>query len=313
MKKVIQYILEFHRNYFSYSKYISVGIFISVLIVFNYSVDFENSTIDKYYGKSIRMVFYFLTHAFAYYGVLLILWMHDKTKVHFTVKFWVKSLLGLLILGVDRGIFPFIMNFVLSDVPAVAYRFYFKLLFNFYGIFTIAGSLFLLKLIFDRNNHEGLYGLSSNKTNINAYFVLLALMIPVVYIGTYFPGFLEYYPTYKRSGGFRFASFYQIGKWLSVLIYEFFYLIDFLNTELLFRGFLIIGLSKLIGKNTVLPMVACYAVLHFGKPWGETVSSVFGGYILGILALYSRNIWGGVFIHGGIALLMEFFAFWRQP
>jgi len=56
-------------------------------------------------------------------------------------------------------------------------------------------------------------------------------------------------------------------------------------------------------------MVAAYAVLHFGKPLGESIGSIFGGYILGIIALYSRNIWGGVFVHGGIALLMEIFAF----
>jgi membrane protease YdiL (CAAX protease family) len=79
-----------------------------------------------------------------------------------------------------------------------------------------------------------------------------------------------------------------------------------------FRGFLVIGLSKLLGKNVILPMAATYVVLHFGKPMGETISSVLGGYILGIIALYSRNIWGGVFIHGGIAFLMEVFAFWRN-
>jgi hypothetical protein len=59
-------------------------------------------------------------------------------------------------------------------------------------------------------------------------------------------------------------------------------------------------------------MAAAYAVLHFGKPMGEAISSVFGGYILGIIALYGRNIWGGVFIHGGIAFLMEVLAFLRQ-
>ena len=90
------------------------------------------------------------------------------------------------------------------------------------------------------------------------------------------------------------------------------YISDFLSTELFFRGLLVIGLSKMLGKNVVLPMVAAYATLHFGKPMGETISSVFGGYILGIIALYSRNIWGGVFIHGGIAFLMEVFAFLRM-
>ncbi len=67
-----------------------------------------------------------------------------------------------------------------------------------------------------------------------------------------------------------------------------------------------------MGKNVILPMAATYAVLHFGKPIGETISSIFGGYILGVIALYSRNIWGGVFIHGGTAFFMEAFAFLKQ-
>jgi membrane protease YdiL (CAAX protease family) len=56
-------------------------------------------------------------------------------------------------------------------------------------------------------------------------------------------------------------------------------------------------------------MAATYAVLHFGKPMGETISSFFGGYILGVLALYTRNIWGGVFIHVLLAFGMEVFAY----
>jgi len=92
------------------------------------------------------------------------------------------------------------------------------------------------------------------------------------------------------------------------VIFEMVYVSNFLTTELLFRGFLVIGMVKYLGKDAILPMVACYAVLHFGKPLGETISSVFGGYILGVIAFYSKNIWGGVFIHGGIALLMELFS-----
>ncbi len=35
-----------------------------------------------------------------------------------------------------------------------------------------------------------------------------------------------------------------------------------------------------------------YVALHYGKPAGETISSFFGGYILGVLAYQSKNIWG---------------------
>ena len=100
-------------------------------------------------------------------------------------------------------------------------------------------------------------------------------------------------------------------EYATVAIYEFCYGIGFIAVELFFRGFLVIGLVSLLGKDVILPMAATYVFLHFGKPAGEAISSFFGGYILGVIALYSGNIWGGVFVHVGIAWLMEAMA-WFQ-
>ena len=91
-------------------------------------------------------------------------------------------------------------------------------------------------------------------------------------------------------------------------IFEFFYGLDFGSVELIFRGALVIGLSSLMGRSAILPMVVTYAFLHFGKPMAETIGSIFGGYILGVIAYYSRNILGGCVIHIGVALLMEVMA-----
>jgi membrane protease YdiL (CAAX protease family) len=59
-------------------------------------------------------------------------------------------------------------------------------------------------------------------------------------------------------------------------------------------------------------MVGLYVALHFGKPAGETIGSFFGGYILGVLAYKSKNIWGGIIAHMGIAWLMELFAYLQK-
>ncbi|HKM92865.1 MAG TPA: CPBP family intramembrane glutamic endopeptidase [Prolixibacteraceae bacterium] len=312
MKKIIGYLKLFHVEYFNWVLYLFVALFIAALIAFNYYFDFEDSYIDSFYGKHVRALLFFAYHALAFYGVLLIIWLHDKSKMKITWQFLLKSAIGLAILGFDRSVFPFISKLVLNNFNRVDYRFYFKILYNLYGLFTIGFALFLVKLFFDPKGGDGLYGLKFRNAGIKPYWIMLAIMVPVVFIGTYLPGFLEYYPTFKRSGGGEFASFHALPQAVGIVLYEIAYLFDFLNTELFFRGFLVIGLSKMLGKNVVLPMAATYAVLHFGKPMGEAISSVFGGYILGIIALYSRNIWGGVFIHGGIALLMELFAFWRQ-
>ena len=93
------------------------------------------------------------------------------------------------------------------------------------------------------------------------------------------------------------------------LIYELFYGFDFLGVEMIFRGFMVIGLARWLGKEAIMPMVAVYCILHFGKPMPEAISSIFGGFLLGILAYRSKSVLGGVMIHISIALGMEFFAF----
>lgn len=312
MKKFLEYFRDFHRSYFDVRLYVFTALFIAVLILFNYTFDFEDSYIDSFYGKVVRMLFFFLYHALAYYGVLLIIQFFGKEKLHLSARFWMKSLAGLMILGFDRGVYPFVSDLLLSDIPHQVYRFYFKVLYNAYGLLTIVLPVGLLMCLFDRHSREGLYGLRLKKVDFKAYGILLLLMMPVLLLATCLPDLLDYYPTYERAGGKSFSVYYDVTEWIAKVVYEMVYLLDFVNTELLFRGLLIIGLSKMLGKNVVLPMVAAYAVLHFGKPLGETISSVFGGYILGIIALYSRNIWGGIFLHGGIALLMEIFASWRK-
>jgi hypothetical protein len=64
-------------------------------------------------------------------------------------------------------------------------------------------------------------------------------------------------------------------------------------------------MAKVLGREAVLPMVAAYVFIHFGKPPGEAISSFFGGFILGIHSLSKKNIFGGIVIHVGIAFLME--------
>jgi hypothetical protein len=312
MKKILGYFSEFHKGYFNLKLYVVFSLFVGILIALNYKFNIENSFIDSYSGRYIRILLYFGIHALAYFGTLFLIWVHDRNKINFTWHFWLKSIIGLLILGVDRSIFPMISKIVLNGLPHEIYGFYYKILFNSYGLITIMFALVFMKFLFDRKEDFGLYGLRFNKVDYRPYLIMFLIMVPIIYIATYLPDFLNYYPTYKRTGGARFANYYGFSETVSKIYYESVYLIDFLNTELFFRGFLVIGLSKLLGKNVVLPMAATYAVLHFGKPMGETISSVFGGYILGIIALYSRNIWGGVFLHGGIAFLMEVFAFWRH-
>ncbi len=74
---------------------------------------------------------------------------------------------------------------------------------------------------------------------------------------------------------------------------------------------MVIGMANVLGRGAVMAMASVYCLLHFGKPAGEAISSIFGGYILGVVAYETRSIWGGIIVHMGIAWLMETVAYLR--
>ena len=98
---------------------------------------------------------------------------------------------------------------------------------------------------------------------------------------------------------------------MTLAIYEVFYMSAFIVVEVLYRGVLIFTMVRFLGKYAVFPMIVVYCLLHFGKPLNETISSFFGGFVLGVLAIQGKNIYGGIAIHMGIALLMEIFVYIR--
>ena len=110
----------------------------------------------------------------------------------------------------------------------------------------------------------------------------------------------------------HFDGVFALPAWGHTLIYETAYIIfGFLMVELIFRGALVVGMASMLGRAAVLPMIAVYVTLHFGKPVLETISAFFGGYFLGALVFQTRHIWGGVIIHMGIALFIELIRFFH--
>ncbi len=138
------------------------------------------------------------------------------------------------------------------------------------------------------------------------YGLMLLLMVPLIAWASFRADFLHTYPRY-RPGVLEAAGLLR-PLW-SVGAYQLSYVIQFVALEIFFRGFMVMALARYLGGGAVFPMVAVYCCLHFLKPLPETVGSIFGGYILGVVALYSRSTLGGMMVHIGVALLMEFFAF----
>lgn len=165
--------------------------------------------------------------------------------------------------------------------------------------------LFLFYLYYEKQK-SSFYGFTSANINLKPYWILLLLMMPLVFAASFDESFQNQYPSLKDNTA---AAYLGWPNWVTFLIFELAYGFDFVSVELMFRGFIVIGMVKVLGRGAILPMVVTYAFYHYGKPPGEAISSIFGGYILGVIAYETRSILGGIIVHIGVAWMMEFFAF----
>lgn len=147
---------------------------------------------------------------------------------------------------------------------------------------------------------QPLYGFK--RTNIKPYLWLLLMLLPFIVLASLTKDFQKMYPMATKTLN---VAKIEEGRAGYASVFEFFYGLNYVNTEFFFRGFLILALSRWLGYGAILPVAAFYLTIHIGKPLGETISSLFGGIILGVLVLETRSIWGGVLIHVGIAFAME--------
>ncbi len=162
---------------------------------------------------------------------------------------------------------------------------------------------------FGEKKHHFYYGLAPKTLDYKPYLMMLAIMLPLIAIASFNPGFLRQYPMFKATDAYLW---FGVPEWFTTALYELVYGLDFITVEFLFRGFMVIGMSSILGRSAILPMAAAYCFIHFGKPPGEAISSIVGGTILGIIALETKSIWGGIMVHIGIAWMMELAAFLQK-
>ncbi|MBC7447543.1 MAG: CPBP family intramembrane metalloprotease [Hymenobacteraceae bacterium] len=308
MRKIIGLLRAHLADDFRPTYYGLTALFLGAAIALNYRYDFEDSVIDAYYGREIRILWYGLFYALAYFGtVALDVWTAPVGVGAGYVRqprFWLLSLAALAILGLDGGFYYH--RPVAETLFSPATRTWgYQVLVNLNSLLTILLPCALLYR-WHPDRTAGFFGLTTRHVDLRPYVGLLLVMVPLIGWASFQPDFLRTYPAYERNEA---AAVWGISELLPALGFELAYGWDFIATELVFRGLLVIGLAHVMGRRAVVPMVVTYAFLHFGKPLGETIGSVFGGYILGVIALRTRNIWGGVAIHLGVAWLMEAAAF----
>ena len=310
MRKILAYVLRHHREHYDRKLYLTIALFLAICIAVNYWLNFEDDIIDPFHGKPIKWLWLFLFQAFPFIGVCFILYAFGKCRNWLTDReFWLKLVICMGLLALDRSFYGW--DTVFKGIPYSHAYFMIRCLNRLSGFIIIVLPLLLIGHWLEKEDKR--YGLQWHKFDYKPYLQLLAIAGVLIGIGSFLSELNQYYPRYLKSGAGAFLNAYpDIPKSFTVIAYELAYGSDFISVEMIFRGFMILAFTRTLGGYAVFPMVAAYAFLHFGKPVSETISSVFGGYVLGVITLYSRNIWGGVLIHLGIAWLMELFGWLHQ-
>lgn len=307
MKNIFRYLREYLRDNFHPGLFGLLGLFLAGAIYFNYFMhphNFERDVLDQHYGEPI----YFLTNLIYYaipylVGALAVAAFGRGFGFFKKPGFW---LVLLVFCGAQAGDSWFHW-YNLTDEPETRYyarKMFSKLVrFSFYVV--PIGIYFLIR----RKKMTSFHGLTLKGFDKKPYLIMMLIMTPLLIWASFDPSFLRAYPTFTPGSE---AVHWGVPLWVTFGSYEFLYALTFLGLELLFRGFMIFEMEKYLGEKVVIPMVCVYCTLHFGKPMMECISSIFGGFLLGVIALKSRSVYGGVWVHIFIALGMDILAFLQE-
>ncbi len=288
MRYIWSHVWAFAVQDFALRRYSLALCWISLLAAFNYAIGYEEDILAPLEGTWRGYAGYAAMYALAYVPVALLQPLPRRA--------WPWAALGLAVLVIDAG-FQGYRTLAEAQPTAEGYVVVWVIAQQAQSLLTILLPLALAYTAL--RPMPGFYGLAAGPgVRLGPYLGLLGLMVPLVCLAAPTEGFQATYPIFDRS-----LDWPQHRGWIA--LFELAYAWDFLATELLFRGFFVVALGRLAGPAVVLPVVTLYGALHFGKPVAEAASSLLGGYVLSALALRTGNIWGGVVVHMGIALLME--------
>ena len=166
---------------------------------------------------------------------------------------------------------------------------------SWHYLFFLLVPMLTIKLVLKQNLSEYGWQWGSVHKHWLGYVLLTTPILLFAFLVSFREDFANHYPFYK------FAHF----SWFDLIAWECIYILQFVAVEFFFRGFLVNGLRVKFGSLSVAVMCLPYLMLHFPKLWLESTGAILFGFFLGILALRSKSIWGGVGVHVAIALMMD--------
>ncbi len=131
--------------------------------------------------------------------------------------------------------------------------------------------------------------------HIRLYVGLYLSVLPLVFLMSRTHAFQRIYPFYKLAN----RSALDFAAW------ELMYAAQFVSLEFFFRGFMLQATKASLGVHCIWVMVVPYCMIHYGKTFAECNAAIVAGVVLGTIALRTRSIWGGIFVHIAVALTMD--------
>lgn len=310
MKDLLRQQLEFSRVHFTWKLLASIVVFLLLSVAINYQFPWYDEYVFRNTDKIEKGILNALMLVFPFLVICgLISLITGQRHWWGNGGFWLRILGFFGIWGVSYYWEP--LAFLEAGYRGHDFVYMARTMGKLESMINVVLPVALVYFFFERDSYKSVYGLRSAHWDWRPYLILFLILVVIIGVGSFFNDLQAYYPRYLKTNGTQIAADRGIDEWILVSIYELAYGSNFISIELFFRGALVLAFSRYLGGYAVLAMVGSYIFLHFGKPMTETLSSAVGGYVLGVIALHSRNIWGGVVLHVGVAWLMELFG-WLQ-
>ena len=198
------------------------------------------------------------------------------------------------------GSFSFFENtFKIANVE------YWKIIYHNFMAFVLFFAIGLLVTKFTIKQKLSGFGLQKGNISLGLKIVGVAtLIIPLIALSTTLDaGMIATYPPVS----------FEVCSWWQIVLYFASYFAYYVGWEYLFRGVLLFGTNQKLGAlGSILLTTMISALIHtsiagFGKPMIETLSAIPAGLIFGYVALKTKSIYYGLYMHALIGFLTDVF------
>ncbi|HAY84941.1 MAG TPA: hypothetical protein DCY42_08470 [Chloroflexi bacterium] len=140
--------------------------------------------------------------------------------------------------------------------------------------------LFIIIVVLRENPAEYGFRLGDWKAGLALTGIVIAFAIPILWL--------------TAKGDPSMQKYYQglLGPSLPGYIF-----LDLIGWEFIFRGWLLFGYAKKYGSDALWLQAVPFALAHIGKPEVETLSTIFGGFLFGLVAWRSKSFLYAFLIH----------------